>query len=66
MEYLFAFQFDIVNFVQKTDEGEAESTVLLIFAIWQCFNCRWVMGGGVVKKVLYKDSLNRIFFQAGL
>ena len=33
------FNSDIVNFVWKTDEGEAESIVLLIFDIWRCFNC---------------------------
>ena len=30
MEYKFAFQYWFVNFVWKTDEGEAESIVLLI------------------------------------
>ena len=32
----------IMNFVWKTDEGEAESTVLLIFVLWRCYNCRRV------------------------
>ena len=41
------FNFDIVNFVWKIDEGEAESIVLLIFVLWQCFN-RWWMVGWVV------------------
>ena len=36
------FNSDIVNFVWKTDEGEAESIVLLIFVLWWCFYCRWV------------------------
>ena len=36
------FNFDIMNFVQKTDEEEAESIVLLIFVLWQCFNIRLV------------------------
>ena len=31
MEDLFTFNSDIMNFVWKTDEGEAESIVLLIF-----------------------------------
>ena len=31
MEDLFAFNSDIMNFVSKTGEGEAESVVLLIF-----------------------------------
>ena len=32
---------DIVNFVWKTDEGEGESIVLLIFVLWLCLNGRW-------------------------
>ena len=50
------FNFDIVNFAQKTDHEEAESIVLLIFVFWRCFNRRWVMGGGVLQKVLYRAS----------
>ena len=57
------FNFDIVNFVQKTDEVEAESIVLLIFVLWRCFNRRWVRGGGVLQKVLFRASRNSIFFQ---
>ena len=30
--------------------GEAESIVLLIFAIWRCLNHRWMRGGGVRQK----------------
>ena len=37
---------DIVNFVSKSDEEEAESIVLLIFVLWWCLNRRW-KGGGV-------------------
>ena len=33
MEYLL-FNSDIVNFVWKTDEGEAQSIILLIFGLW--------------------------------
>ena len=57
------FNSDIVNFVWKTDEEEAESIILLIFDIWRCFNCRWVRGGGVCQKVLFRASWNRTFFQ---
>ena len=32
------FNTDIVNFVWKTDEGEAKSIVLLIFVFWRCLN----------------------------
>ena len=41
------FNFYILNFVRKTDEGKAESIVLLVFALGWCFNRRWVMDGGV-------------------
>ena len=55
-EYLFAFQFWYVSYVWKTNEGEAESIVLLIFDSWRCFNCRWVTGGGLCQKVLFRTS----------
>ena len=38
----------------KTDEMERESLVLLIFVLWWCLNCRWVRGGGVGQKVLFR------------
>ena len=41
------FKTDIVNFVSKTDEGEAESIVWLIFVFCLCLNRRWMRGGGV-------------------
>ena len=28
------YNFNVVNFVRKTNEGEAESIVLLIFVLW--------------------------------
>ena len=34
------FNSGIVNFVWKTNEGEAESIVLLNFVLLRCFNCR--------------------------
>ena len=40
------FNTDTVNFVWKTDEGEAESIVLLIFVLSWCLNCPWLRGGG--------------------
>ena len=46
------FNTDIVNFVWKTDEGETESIVLLIFVIWRCLNLQWMRGGGVGQRVL--------------
>ena len=58
------FNIDIVNFSRNTNEGKTES-ILLIFVLWWCFNHRWVMGGGVLQKVLYWASRNRIFFQPG-
>ena len=47
---------DIVNFVWKTDDGEAESIVLLIFVLWQCLNLRWMRGGEVGQNVLFRAS----------
>ena len=41
------FNSDITNFVWKTDEGDTESIVMLIFVLWQCFNRWWVMGCGM-------------------
>ena len=59
------FNSDIVNFVWKNDEGEAESIVLLIFVLRQCFNRQWMRGDGVGQKVLFRASWNHILFQAG-
>ena len=50
------FNFDIANFVRRTDEEEEESIVLLVFVLWWYLNCRWVMGGGVLQKALYRAS----------
>ena len=50
MEFVFAFNTDIVNFVPKNDKGEAENIVLLIFVLWWCFNSRWMGGGGMGQK----------------
>ena len=47
---------DTVNFVWKTDEGEAEITVLLIFVLWRFLNLWWIRGGGVGQKVLLRAS----------
>ena len=47
-------------------EGEGdgqESTVLLIFALWRCFNHWWVRDCAVGQKVLFRPSWNSIFFQ---
>ena len=57
------FNFDIVNFVGKSDEGNAQSSVLLIFVLWQCFNRRWVRGCQLGQKVLLWGSL---IFPAGI
>ena len=38
---------------------KAES-VMLMFVLWQCFNCRWVSSGGM-EQVLFRASWNRIF-----
>ena len=47
---------DIVNFVWKTDDGEAESIVLLIFVLWRCLNLQWMSGGEVGQNVLCRAS----------
>ena len=44
------FNSDIVNFEWKTDEGKAESIVLLFFVLWWFFNHWWVRGVGVGQK----------------
>ena len=59
------FNFGIVNFVWKTNEGEAESIVLLIFVLWWHFNCWWVSSCGLGQKVLFKAIWNHIFYQPG-
>ena len=46
----------IVNILWKTDDGEAENIVLLMFVLWRNFN-RWL--------VLFRASWNCIFFQPG-
>ena len=46
------FNNDIANFVLKTDEGETESIVLLIFVLWRCLNRRWIRGGGVGQSLI--------------
>ena len=50
------YNSDIVNCVWKTDAGEAESIILLIFVLWRCFSRRWVRVAGVGQKVLFRDS----------
>ena len=50
------FNTDIANFAWKTGEGEA--------VLWRCLNLRWMRGGGVGQKVLFRASWNRIFFQS--
>ena len=58
MEYYtyLLFNTNIVNFVWKADEGEAESIVLLIFVFWQCMNSRWIKDGLVGQKALIRGS----------
>ena len=50
------FNIDIVNFVWKTDAGEAESIVLISSVCWQCLNLQWMRGGGVGQKALFRAS----------
>ena len=50
---------DTVDFDWKTDEGETESIVFLIF-LWWCLNCRPMRGSEVEQKVLLKGTLMQI------
>ena len=63
MEYLlicFSILILWMNFLWKTGQGEAESIVLLIFALWRCFNRQWISGGGVGQKILFRGSWHPI------
>ena len=54
--YLTLITVRMENFVWKANKGEAESIVLLIFVLWDCFNRHWVKGGGVWQKVIFRAS----------
>ena len=53
---LICFSILILNFMWKTEEGEAESIVLLIFVLWRCFNRRWVKSYGVMQKIVFSNQ----------
>ena len=59
------FNFDIVNVVRKTDEGQAESIGSLNFVLLPCFNRSWIKGCGVRQIVLFRACRYCIFFQPG-
>ena len=40
---------------------EAKGLIFFYFCFLEFFNCRWIRGGGVEQKVLFKVSWNRIF-----
>ena len=63
---LIRFLILIVNFVWKTDEGGAESIVLLIFPLWRCFNHQRVKGGGVGLEILIQGQLKSHPFPGGI
>ena len=50
------FNTDMVDFMWKTDEGEAKEIVLLVFVLWRCLNHQWMRSGGVEQKVLFRTS----------
>ena len=50
------FNNDIVIYVWKTDEGEAESIVLLIFVLWWYLNLQRIKSGRMGQKVLFRTS----------
>ena len=56
------FNSDIVNFVWKTNVGEAESIDWLIFYLWRCFNCWWVRNCRVGQKVYLGTAEITSFF----
>ena len=58
------YNFNVVNFVRKTNEGEAESIALLIFVLWCCFSRRWVRSSGV--GIIIQYQLKSPLFQAGV
>ena len=50
------FNTDIVNFVWKTDEGEAKSIVFVNFYFLVVLEYRWMRGDGGGQKVLFRAS----------
>ena len=55
-----------MNFVWKINDGETQSIVLVLFVLWQCFNHRWMRGGGLggescLDKVKIASFSNRDF-----
>ena len=58
---LICFPILILWSLRKTNEGEAESIVLLILVFCGYFNCWWVRGDGVGQKVLFRASWRPIF-----
>ena len=55
-----------MDFVLKANEGEAESIVLLIFVLRQCFNRRWVRGSGGGAESFVQGQLKLNFFPDGI
>ena len=55
------FNSDIMNYLLKTNGGRDKRPnlffvflLLLFFYSLECFKCRWVDGGGVEQKVLFR------------
>ena len=65
-EKLICFSILILNFVWKADEGETESSVLLIFVLQGFLNSRWVRGGEVGAESLIQGQLKSHLFPAGI
>ena len=62
IECLFAFQFWYCELCVKNQWGGwAESIILLVFIWCGYFSYRWLRGGGVGQKVIFRSSWNRIF-----
>ena len=58
--YLFAFQFWYCEWTLCGKPVRERRKVLLIFALWRCFNRQWISGGGVGQKMLFRGSWHPI------
>ena len=43
--------------------GEVQKAYFVIFCSLECFNCRWLGGGGVEQKVLFRAGFDLGFIQ---
>ena len=55
-EFNYHEDWILISFSVKTDKGEVESTVLLIFVLWWCFNRKSMKGSTARQKVLFRAA----------